>query len=136
MAQGARYNIYEGLRLYEDAGKAQSHGAYFASTVYDDRIVYHDGSVDYGTPYLHTGIVPWDKYYPAVALWWMPSWGGSGFVIGWVNDTKNGIPISFGNSSNKPIRAKAVYIGNSGNKPVKAVGLWIGGTDNKPKKAR
>lgn len=136
MAKGARYNIYEGLWLYSTAAQAQSHGTNYASTVYDDRIVYRNGSVDYGTPYLHTAISPWNKYYPAIAIWWIPSWGGSGFEIGWVNDTKNGVPLYLGSSSNKPIRAKAVYIGNSSNKPVKAKGLWIGGTDNKPKKAR
>ena len=142
MAKGDFYPIYTKVWIYSDADGANGWGSNYGSTL-EPNTGSDSGSYNAissvegkGNCYVDTAWGMNNPYYPAFPVWWVPSWGGSGYNIGWTNDEKNGFPLHVGNGSNKSVRAKAVYIGNSSNKPVKAIGVWVGGSDNKPKKAK
>lgn len=41
-----------------------------------------------GTPYINS-FSGHQNYHPAVPIWFVPSWGGAGWELGWVNDNDN-----------------------------------------------
>lgn len=88
MGQGARHVIHvvDGLRLYADAGDAQAR-LRPVGWVYDD---WAGGNL--GRPYRDSAIVPWDKYYPAVAIWFVYDNGATPGLVGWINDHDNILP--------------------------------------------
>lgn len=142
MAKGDFYPVYTELRIYSDSDRAKAYGSNYASTIYpntgsDSGTYQAISSVEgKGNAYVDTSWGLHNPHYPAFPVWWVPDWGGSGYLIGWTNDEKNGFPLYVGNSSNKPVRAKALYVGNSSNKPVKVLGLWVGDSSSNPRKAK
>ncbi len=94
MAKGAYYPIYQKLWLYSNAAQAQAYGSNYSSTISpntgSDSGSYNAiSSVEgKGNCYVDTS-VGMTAYYPAFPVWWVPSWGGSGYAIGWTNDSKN-----------------------------------------------
>ena len=86
MAKGALYPVYVRIPLYADAGSANAKtgiASYLTPTGIEggeSGVFYYDNAVSPTT------------YYPAIAIWFIPSWGGSGYNIGWVNDTQNASP--------------------------------------------
>ena len=89
MGQGAPYKVSDRLYIYTDAYDAQN-DLRRQSILFDDRIEWLGGGViQYGKAYYDTAIIPWDKYYPAIAIWYVPSQGGYPGNIGWINDDKN-----------------------------------------------
>ena len=83
MGKGARYNVGGTLSIYNTAADA------IARSSPRSTITNTYSSVEgEGTPY-RDEFSGWDSYYPAIPIWWMPYWGGSGYNIGWVNDYDN-----------------------------------------------
>ena len=130
MPRGDRYSVYTPLTVYNDSddAKARRNGK---STLYDDR-----NSVEgAGVPYIDN-FPGWNNYLPAIPIWFMPSGGGSGYSIGWINDDDNGFPVMVGNASGLPKRAKAVYVGNASGTPIKAKAVWVGNASGTPIKGK
>lgn len=95
MARGAKYNVYNELRIYSNAAQARTYSTNHASTIYpntgSDSGTYKDvSSVEgKGNAYVDTSYGLDSAEYPAFPVWWVPHWGGSGYLIGWTNDSKN-----------------------------------------------
>lgn len=130
MPRGDRYNVYTPLTVYNDSddAKARKNGK---STLYDDR-----NSVEgAGVPYIDN-FSGWNNYLPAIPIWFMPSGGGSGYSIGWINDDDNGFPLTVGDGSGVARRAKAVWVGDSSGVPRKAKAIWVGDSGGTPRKGK
>jgi hypothetical protein len=83
MPQGPRYYVGGTLNIYRDAGDARNRRNP-RSTITDN-----SSSIEgAGTPYIdnYSG---YEAHYPAIPIWWIPHWGGSGWSLGWVNDNDN-----------------------------------------------
>lgn len=96
MAANIKYPIYNEIRIYSDSAGASAYGSNYGSVIspniYSDKDVYQaeSGIEGKGNAYVADN---WggmnNPYYPAIPIWWMPYWGGSGYIIGWTNDSKN-----------------------------------------------
>lgn len=131
MAKGARYYVSDILNLYNDAADARARNN--ARSTITDTYSSVEGA---GTPYLDDNWQYPSSQYPAVSIWWVPSWGGSGYQIGWINDEDNAPPAWVGNASNASTKAKEVWVGNASNVAVRAKEIWVGNSNNVPTKAK
>ena len=83
MPKGERYILGGTLGLYSTASDAINRRNK-ASDLKDNW-----NSVEgNGTPYINS-FSGWQNYHPAIPIWWIPSWGGGGYEIGWVNNDDN-----------------------------------------------
>lgn len=128
MARGARYYVNDRLRLHTTADDAKA-GTSPGSWLHDDKIVSSStgSTTSTGTPYINDA-ADYDRWYPAVSIWWMPSTGGSGYAVGWVNDDLNGFAL-WAKVAGSLRKNKAVYVKSGGTlRKAKAVYAKIGGT--------
>ena len=85
MGAGTKYTVYLRIPLYRDKDRA------LAKTNISSYITPSGSEAEgNGTFYIDDAIGT--TYHPALALWFIPSWGGNGWSIGWVNDTQNASP--------------------------------------------
>lgn len=130
MARGERYYVYNDLTIHYDAASALS-GANPGSTLRDN----WNSAEGYGTPYIDNA-VNYAAYYPAVAIWWVPAAGGTGYSIGWVDDRKNGFPLTVYDDTHTPRRAKGVWVYDDTGAPRKAKGVWVYDANGTPRQAK
>ena len=130
MPRGPRYYVYNDLTIHNTAAEALS-GASPSSTLRDNW-----NSVEgNGTPYIDN-FSGYASYHPAVPIWWVPSSGGTGYSIGWINDEKNGFPLTVGDASGVAKRAKGVWVGDASGVPRKAKAVYVGDAAGAPRKAK
>ena len=130
MPQGSRYHVYTDLTVHNTAADALS-GASPRSTLRDNYNTV-EGS---GTPYIDN-FSGYASYYPAVPIWWVPSSGGSGYNIGWIDDRKNGFPLTVGDGSGVAKRAKGAWVGDAAGAPRKVKAVYVGDAGGVPKNAK
>lgn len=130
MPQGPRYYVYSDLTVHNSAEDALS-GASPGSTLKDN----YNSVEGSGTPYIDN-FSGYESYYPAVPIWWVPSSGGSGYNIGWIDDRKNGFPLTVGDAGGVSKRAKGAWVGDAGGVPRKAKAVYVGDAAGVPRKAK
>lgn len=129
MGQGALYTVYKTINIYSDSDSALAKSPR-AGTIQP----WGTENLGNGKYYIDSRVG--NSYFPAIALWFVPSSGGSGYSIGWINDTENASPtmVRVGTSGGVVREGTEVWIGVYGGK-AKAKEVYVGDANGKPRRA-
>lgn len=113
MAAGARYTVVvSSLYIYTNAADAKAYRSPKST------ITNTSSSIDGAGEMYIDNFAGWESYAPAVPIWFIPSWGGAGWNIGWVNDNKNKVyTVTFKNWNGTTLKTQKVEINKNASPP-------------------